>query len=420
VAHLERIAIAVGLLAYGFGGYFWIARSVDPTTTVSLATPWDARIPFVPASIFAYASVYVLIALPIFVVESRALFRRAAWAYATMVTVCLLCFRFFPVSGAELRPALDGLKTSPFVLWGLRLNYALDPPLNLFPSLHLAGASLAALTAWKARRGYGLVAFAAVGIVAVSVCTVKQHFWVDAVAGIGLALAVYCVLLGPFRLPPGERAARGGRAWLAFAALLLGSYGLLYAIFLRDVGRGPERRPAGPAAFNFRLRLVDEEAVPHERPDMEDRQPCQRSDRVADLMTPKPMVATPDAPVAEVFGMMNERRIRHVPIVDDEGELQGLVSRWYLLGHSNRGGHAGNAAWGDATVGELMSETVDTVSADCCAAEAARHMLRTKRSSLPVVDAKRRVIGILTEADFLRLAVRGKPSCTCEGVQGSG
>jgi len=178
--------------------------------------------------------------------------------------------------------------------------------------------------------------------------------------------------------------------------------------------------PIRVAAFNFGRRVVDEKAIVREGPAMEDRQPCQHSGRVADLMTPKPMVATPDASVAEVFEMMNERRIRHVPIVDDEGELQGLVSRWYLLGHSNRGGQAENAAWGDARVGELMSETVDTVSADCCAAEAARHMLRTKRSSLPVLDAKRRVIGILTEADFLRLAVRGKPSCSCEGVQAAG
>jgi len=420
VAHVERLAIALGLLLYGFGSYFWIARSVDPTTAASLATPWDARIPFVPASIYVYASVYVLIALPIFLVESPALFRRAAWAYGSMLTVCLLCFRFFPVSGAELRPSLDGLNASPFVLWGLRLNYALDPPLNLFPSLHLAGASLAALTTWKARRTYGLVAFAAVAIVSVSVCTVKQHFWVDAVAGIGLALAVYAVLLRPFVLPPGERAARGLGAWLAFAVLLLGSYGLLYALFLSGAGRGPGRPPAGPAAVNFHPRLVDERAFLDERSDMEADEPCQHSGRVADLMTPKPMVATPDAPVAEVFDMMNERRIRHVPIVDEQGELQGLVSRWYLLGHSNRGGHSGNAAWGDTTVGELMSEAVDTVSADCCAAEAARHMLRTKRSSLPVVDAKRCVIGILTEADFLRLAVRGKPACSCEGVRAAG
>ena len=72
-----------------------------------------------------------------------------------IVTVCLLCFEFFPVSGAELRPDLAKVEASPFVMWGLRLNYGLDPAVNLFPSLHLAGAGIAAMSAGRARRSYG-------------------------------------------------------------------------------------------------------------------------------------------------------------------------------------------------------------------------------------------------------------------------
>jgi hypothetical protein len=33
-----------------------------------------------------------------------------------------------------------------------------------------------------------------------------------------------------------------------------------------------------------------------------------------------------------------------------------------------------------------------------------------------VVDAEHKIIGILTEADYLRLATRGIPPCTCAGV----
>ena len=40
----------------------------------------------------------------------------------------------------------------------------------------------------------------------------------------------------------------------------------------------------------------------------------------------------------------------------------------------------------DRPVSEVMNRKVDTVRSECCAAEAARHMLRTKRSCLPVVD----------------------------------
>lgn len=143
--------------------------------------------------------------------------------------------------------------------------------------------------------------------------------------------------------------------------------------------------------------------------------PCQRAGRVADLMTPQPMVVLPEATVSKVYGLMNDRRIRHVPVVDEEGELLGLVSRWYLLGHV--GMDPGRDGSHEVAVESLMSESVDTVEEGCCSAEAARHMLRTKRSSLVVVDTKNRVIGILTEADYLRLAVRGQPPCTCSGVR---
>jgi len=231
VAHLERLAIGLVLLTIAFSGYFWIGHTTDPATAASLATPLDARIPFVPESIWVYAAVYVVITLPIFVVDSPALFRRVALAYAVIVAVCLLCFRLFPVSGAELRPALAGVDASAFVLWGLRLNYALDPPVNLFPSLHLAGATIAALVVGRVRRAWGAVAGLVVAIVSVAVCTVKQHYWVDAVAGIALAAAAYATLVRPFALPAGERAGRGPASLAAFAAFTAAVYLALYGLF---------------------------------------------------------------------------------------------------------------------------------------------------------------------------------------------
>jgi CBS-domain-containing membrane protein len=150
---------------------------------------------------------------------------------------------------------------------------------------------------------------------------------------------------------------------------------------------------------------------------MEALEPCQQADRVSDLMTPKPITVPPETPIVEAFEHMNERRIRHIPVVDAEGELLGVVSQRDLVGHLGAGVHPTREQWDDATVADVMVDTVDTVTVDCCAAEVARHMLRTKRGSLPVVDEKRRVVGIVTEADFVRLAMRGQPPCSCVGVR---
>ena len=47
--------------------------------------------------------------------------------------------------------------------------------------------------------------------------------------------------------------------------------------------------------------------------------------RVDDIMTKQIVVTKPDQPIQEVMAIMTDRRIRHLPVMQD-GELVGLVS----------------------------------------------------------------------------------------------
>lgn len=47
---------------------------------------------------------------------------------------------------------------------------------------------------------------------------------------------------------------------------------------------------------------------------------------VAQIMTTSVYTTTPDAPVDELMRLMTERRIRHVPVVDDDQRLIGIIS----------------------------------------------------------------------------------------------
>ena len=116
---------------------------------------------------------------------------------------------------------------------------------------------------------------------------------------------------------------------------------------------------------------------------------------------------------------MNERRFRHMLVAGDAGRLVGIVTQRDLL-VAARVLERRIDFDDDRPVSDVMNRAVDTVRPECCAAEAARHMLRTKRSCLPVVDDEGALVGILTEADYLRLATRGAPPCTCGGVTASG
>ncbi len=194
----ERAVLTAGILALFSGGYFGVGHSVDASEARELATTFDAAIPFVPWTIYVYLGVFPTAFAPLFIVRSRRLFRRLAAAYATVIVISLFLFAVLPVTSAELRPDLSALALSGFTGWCVRLIYSLDPPVNLFPSLHLSIASLSAAGLWRARRAYGAVAFPVVAAIAVSICTVKQHFVIDGVAGIILALAIYTAALRGF------------------------------------------------------------------------------------------------------------------------------------------------------------------------------------------------------------------------------
>jgi CBS domain-containing protein len=47
---------------------------------------------------------------------------------------------------------------------------------------------------------------------------------------------------------------------------------------------------------------------------------------VRDIMTVEVHTCTPDSTAAELMKMMTEHRIRHVPVVDEEGKLISIVS----------------------------------------------------------------------------------------------
>lgn len=227
-ARHERAWLLLLLVSWFALAYFGSARLADPGAARTLRTALDDAIPFVPASLYVYVEVYVAMLLPLFVVRSPVLLRRTALAYALAIALACACFVLFPVSSAGLRPELAVPERPDLTTWGLLTLYALDTPLNLFPSLHVAIMALATYAAWRARRAYGLLSLAPLAAVAASTCTVKQHYLAD-VAG-GLALAA---LLGALVIRDAGRAgafeasrAHGWSGLAGYAAFHLIVYGV--------------------------------------------------------------------------------------------------------------------------------------------------------------------------------------------------
>jgi len=133
--------------------------------------------------------------------------------------------------------------------------------------------------------------------------------------------------------------------------------------------------------------------------------------QVKDVMTSNPVVVRDDENCQEAVALMCRRRIRHLPVVDASGGLEGVLTdrdaRHYLLsGPVMRDlGHVPvKTLLRQARVADVMSAPAFTTAADVDLAEAVRVMRDHRVGSLPVVEG-RRLIGILTETDLLRRIV---------------
>jgi membrane-associated phospholipid phosphatase len=231
----ERGAIVALMLLLFAGGYYAAAAAVDPGRARSLATPLDARIPFLPWTLYVYVSTFPGALAPAFFVRCPRLFRRVALAYTAVMGVSFATFVAFPVTAIGLRPDPSSLPLDGLTRWGLAWLYRLDPPLNLFPSMHVAFGVLVAAAAAAARRAWGWLAGSWVVAFAISVCTVKQHYAIDAAAGAALGLAAWALLLRSYRPARHEDPALSGRWAAGFLAGCAGLYAAALALYLAGV-----------------------------------------------------------------------------------------------------------------------------------------------------------------------------------------
>ncbi len=108
--------------------------------------------------------------------------------------------------------------------------------------------------------------------------------------------------------------------------------------------------------------------------------------------------------------VMQADRIRHMPVLNDDGSLVGIVSQRDLF-HSalvralGFGSAAKKKMLDSILVKEVMATEVVTTTPDTLLREAARVMTERKIGCLPVVDDDR-LVGILTEGDFVAIAAR--------------
>jgi CBS domain-containing membrane protein len=135
--------------------------------------------------------------------------------------------------------------------------------------------------------------------------------------------------------------------------------------------------------------------------------------KVSELMSTELVTLTEDETLAHAQHCMARGRIRHLPVVCGR-KLVGLVTHRDLLAASfsifaEVDPTEQRRVFATIMACEIMHRDVKTVRPDLPVSQAARLLLRNRYGCLPVVDGDESLVGIITEADFLRLTVRLLP-----------
>jgi len=128
--------------------------------------------------------------------------------------------------------------------------------------------------------------------------------------------------------------------------------------------------------------------------------------RVRDLMSEKPITVHPDTLMLEARQRMLLARIRHLVVTEGEGVAGIVTDRDIRLNLPSPATSLSvwevNFLLAKLTVRDVMTRAVVLVDPKRSAAEAAQIMLTHKISALPVTEGER-LVGIITESDFVRL-----------------
>jgi 3-hydroxybutyryl-CoA dehydratase len=133
-------------------------------------------------------------------------------------------------------------------------------------------------------------------------------------------------------------------------------------------------------------------------------QPRKEGFLVGQRMTPDQVTILPHATLIEARALLEQRRIRHLPVVEGQ-KLLGIITdrdirMASLPGPAGRPTSETETLLGLIKVRDVMSRGVITISPEASIGQAARLLVSRKFGGLPVV-AGERLVGIITVTDVL-------------------
>ena len=119
---------------------------------------------------------------------------------------------------------------------------------------------------------------------------------------------------------------------------------------------------------------------------------------VKDYMAGTIVTFKPDTPVLDAVHTLVQQRIAGAPVVDDEGNLIGMLSELDCMKVALQAGYYGEYG---GPVRDYMSEGVETVNLEMSIVDLAQRFIDSRYRRFPVTD-NNRLVGQISRRDVLR------------------
>jgi CBS domain-containing protein len=123
--------------------------------------------------------------------------------------------------------------------------------------------------------------------------------------------------------------------------------------------------------------------------------------RVRDFMVTKPVVFTCETELLDAVRILVDKRISGAPVVDERGNLVGVLTERDFLRAALVAGYHGERG---GCIGDYMSTDVEAVNADDSLLDVATRFVETKYRRYPVMEDNR-VVGVVARRDVLRAVI---------------
>jgi CBS domain-containing protein len=146
---------------------------------------------------------------------------------------------------------------------------------------------------------------------------------------------------------------------------------------------------------------------------------------VGDVMTKDVITVTKETPIRELAELFTRHRIGSIPVVDGEGNLEGIVTEtdlveqdkslhiptvisifdWVIYLESEKKFERELKKITGQTVGDIFTPSVESVTAASTLSTAADIMAEKRVNAVPVLDGTR-LVGIVSRIDLIRSMTR--------------